>query len=47
MKSNLKYQRGFGNSFSSEAAKGALPVGQNSPQRAPRGLYTEGISGSA
>jgi homogentisate 1,2-dioxygenase len=43
----LKYQSGFGNSFSSEAARGALPVGQNSPQRAPRGLYAEAISGSA
>ena len=43
----LKYQTGFGNSFTSEAVKGALPVGQNSPQRAPRGLYAEGISGSA
>ncbi|MGH9576391.1 MAG: homogentisate 1,2-dioxygenase, partial [Terriglobales bacterium] len=38
---------GFGNTFSSEAAKGALPVGQNSPQRAPRGLVTEVLSGSA
>lgn len=43
----LAYQRGFGNSFSSEAAKGALPVGQNSPQRPPRGLYAEAVSGSA
>ena len=43
----LAYQTGFGNSFASEAAKGALPVGQNSPQHAPRGLYTEGVSGSA
>ncbi len=43
----VRYQSGFGNSFSSEAAKGALPVGQNSPQLAPRGLYTEVISGSA
>ena len=43
----LKYQRGFGNSFASEAVKGALPEGQNSPQRAPRGLYTEVISGTA
>ena len=47
MAQKLKYQRGFGNSFASEAARGALPVGQNSPQRAPRGLYTEGISGTA
>ncbi|MGQ0510935.1 MAG: homogentisate 1,2-dioxygenase [Betaproteobacteria bacterium] len=43
----LAYQGGFGNSFSSEAVKGALPKGQNSPQRAPRGLYTEVISGTA
>jgi homogentisate 1,2-dioxygenase len=43
----LKYQTGFGNTFSSEAARGALPVSQNSPQRAPRGLYAEGVSGSA
>src|SRR3954465_288930 len=41
------YQSGFGNTFSSEAVKGALPVGRNSPQRAPRGLYTEVLSGSA
>ncbi|MSQ87835.1 MAG: homogentisate 1,2-dioxygenase [Betaproteobacteria bacterium] len=43
----LKYQAGFGNTFQSEAVKGALPRGQNSPQRAPRGLYAEGVSGSA
>ena len=46
-KAKLAYQTGFGNSFCSEAVKGALPVGQNSPQRAPRGLYAEGVSGSA
>ena len=43
----IAYQSGFGNTFSSEAVKGALPIGQNSPQRAPRGLYTEGLSGTA
>jgi homogentisate 1,2-dioxygenase len=43
----LRYQSGFGNTFSSEATKGALPVGQNSPQRAPQGLFTEVLSGSA
>jgi homogentisate 1,2-dioxygenase len=43
----LKYQSGFGNSFSTEARKGALPVGQNSPQKAPYGLYVEGLSGTA
>lgn len=43
----LAYQSGFGNTFSTEAVKGALPVGQNSPQRAPRGLIAEVISGTA
>jgi homogentisate 1,2-dioxygenase len=43
----LKYQSGFGNTFSTEAVKGALPVGRNSPQRAPKGLYAEVLSGSA
>ena len=43
----LKYQSGFGNTFSSEAERGALPVGQSSPQKAPRGLYAEVISGTA
>src|SRR5258706_3159588 len=43
----VAYQSGFGNTFSSEAMKGALPLGQNSPQRTPRGLYTEVISGTS
>jgi len=43
----LAYQSGFGNTFSSEARKGALPRGQNSPQRAPHGLYAEVLSGTA
>ena len=43
----LAYQSGFGNTFSSEARRGALPVGQNSPQRAPRGLYAEVLSFTA
>jgi homogentisate 1,2-dioxygenase len=41
------YQSGFGNKFSSEAIEGALPRGRNSPQRVPRGLYAEVLSGSA
>ncbi len=45
--SRLIYQSGFGNTFSTEAIKGALPVGRNSPQRAPRGLYPEVLSGTA
>ncbi|MGC2300554.1 MAG: homogentisate 1,2-dioxygenase [Acidobacteriaceae bacterium] len=44
---NLQYQSGFGNEFATEAAKGALPEGQNSPQKAPLGLYTEQLSGTA
>jgi homogentisate 1,2-dioxygenase len=38
---------GFGNDFESEALEGALPQGQNSPQRCPYGLYAEQLSGSA
>src|SRR5947208_13855912 len=41
------YQSGFGNSVASEAIAGALPVGQNSPQRLAHGLYAEQISGTA
>src|SRR5260221_9345485 len=41
------YQSGFANVFSSEALLGALPVGQNSPQRCPYGLYAEQLSGTA
>ncbi len=38
---------GFGNYFESEATPGALPIGRNSPQRPPLGLYAELLSGSA
>lgn len=41
------YLAGFGNQFVSEAVPGALPQGRNNPQRAPKGLYAELISGSA
>jgi homogentisate 1,2-dioxygenase len=41
------YQTGFANEFATEALPGALPVGQNSPQRAPLGLYAEQLSGTA
>jgi len=43
----LSHQSGFGNEFATEALPGALPVGRNSPQRAPYGLYAEQISGTA
>lgn len=42
-----KYLAGFGNHFASEARPGALPLNQNSPQKAPLGLYAEQLSGSA
>ncbi len=38
---------GFGNTFATEARAGGLPVGQNSPQKHPLGLYSEQVSGSA
>jgi homogentisate 1,2-dioxygenase len=41
------YQSGFANEFATEALRGALPVGQNSPQRCPYRLYAEQISGTA
>ena len=47
MNDELIYQSGFGNEFATEALKGALPVGRNSPQRCPYGLYAEQLSGSA
>lgn len=43
----LSYLPGFGNEHSSEAEPGALPLGRNSPQRAPLGLYAEQLSGTA
>jgi homogentisate 1,2-dioxygenase len=44
---DIPYLSGFGNSFASEAVPGALPLGRNSPQRAPHGLYAEVLSGTA
>lgn len=41
------YLVGFGNHNATEAVAGALPVGRNSPQRAPFGLYAEQLSGTA
>lgn len=43
----LTYQSGFWNHFETEALAGALPKGQNNPQKAPYGLYAEQLSGSA
>jgi len=41
-----RYLSGFGNEFATEAAAGALPIGRNSPQQVPLGLYAEQISGT-
>ena len=38
---------GFANHFATEAVAGALPIGRNSPQRVPYGLYAEQLSGTA
>ena len=43
---NAGYMSGFGNGFETEALCGALPIGRNSPQRCPYGLYAEQLSGS-
>ena len=41
------YLTGFGHHHSSEAVAGALPIGRNSPQQVPYGLYAEQLSGTA
>ena len=46
-KTDVAYQSGFANHFATEAKSGALPIGQNSPQRVAHGLYAEQLSGSA
>jgi homogentisate 1,2-dioxygenase len=43
----LKYLSGFGNEHATEAVAGALPIGRNTPQRPPLGLYAEQLSGTA
>ncbi|MCU0897637.1 MAG: homogentisate 1,2-dioxygenase [Burkholderiales bacterium] len=43
----LAYLVGFGNHFATETLPGALPQGQNSPQKCAYGLYAEQISGTA
>jgi homogentisate 1,2-dioxygenase len=44
---NDGYQSGFGNELATEAVKGALPDGRNSPQKVAYGLYAEQLSGTA
>lgn len=42
-----RYQSGFDSHLESEAIPDALPIGQNSPQKPPHGLYAEKLSGTA
>lgn len=42
----VSYMPGFGNDFETESLPGALPQGQNSPQKCAYGLYAEQLSGS-
>ena len=44
---DLPYQSGFGSELATEALPGALPQGQNSPQKVAYGLYAEQFSGTA
>ena len=44
---HIGYMPGFGNDFETEALPGALPQGQNSPQKCNYGLYAEQLSGTA
>ncbi len=47
MTNTLVYLSGFGNEFATEALPGALPVGRNSPQKCPYGLYAEQLTGTS
>jgi len=47
MTNSLVYLSGFGNEFATEALPGALPVGRNSPQKCPYGLYAEQLTGTS
>ncbi|KAL2214453.1 homogentisate 1,2-dioxygenase [Sarocladium strictum] len=46
-KEKYRYQSGFEAHLESEAVDGALPIGHNSPQKPPFGLYAEKLSGTA
>ncbi|CAK7238351.1 hypothetical protein SEUCBS140593_010579 [Sporothrix eucalyptigena] len=47
VKEKYRYLNGFDCYHETEAIKGALPIGQNSPQKPPYGLYAEKLSGTA
>ncbi len=41
------YMSGFGNEFATQALRGTLPEGRNSPQKVAHGLYAEQLTGTA
>jgi len=43
----MTYHPGFANHIATEAVARALPIGRNSPQQTPFGLYAEQLSGTA
>ncbi|KAK3347148.1 homogentisate 1,2-dioxygenase [Lasiosphaeria hispida] len=47
VKEKYRYLNGFDSYLESEAVPGGLPIGHNSPQKPPLGLYTEKLSGTA
>jgi homogentisate 1,2-dioxygenase len=47
VQTGARYVPGFGNHVATEAIAGALPIGRNSPQHLPFGLYAEQLSGTA
>ncbi|MDA9950975.1 homogentisate 1,2-dioxygenase [Oligoflexaceae bacterium] len=47
MSHDLSYLKGFGNHFESEALPNSLPEIGNNPQKCPRGLYAEQLSGTS
>ena len=47
MRASDNMMTGFANHFATQAVPGALPVGCNSPQKVPFGLYAEQLSGTA
>ncbi|KAJ9142343.1 Homogentisate-dioxygenase [Pleurostoma richardsiae] len=46
-KEKYRYQNGLNSYFETEAVPGALPIGQNSPQKPAYGLYAEKLSGTS
>ncbi|CAK7227082.1 hypothetical protein SBRCBS47491_006448 [Sporothrix bragantina] len=47
VKEKYRYQNGFNCYHETEAVPGALPMGHNSPQKPPYGLYAEKLSGTS